>query len=117
MSKAYDRVEWSFLKQVMQRMEFPATFINWVMECVTTTSLSVLVNGRRTEVITPTRGLRQGDPLSPYLFILCSQVLSENLRLTQSLGNIKVGQGEDANPSHTYCLQTTASCSWKVKHP
>ena len=71
LQKAYDQVNWDFLKTVLTNFGFPNIFIKWVMECVTTTSLSVLVNGGKSNFFHPSRGLRQGDPLSPYLFILC----------------------------------------------
>ena len=72
-SKAYDRVEWPFLQGVMQRLGFPETQIERVMSCVTTTSFSVLVNGRPFGNVLPSRGIHQGDPLSPYLFLLCTE--------------------------------------------
>ena len=72
-SKAYDRVEWLFLQGVMQRLGFPETWIERVISCVTTTSFSILVNGKPFSNVLPSRGIRQGDPLSPYLFLLCTE--------------------------------------------
>lgn len=78
-SKAYDRVEWNFLEKVMSQLGFADRWINWIMKCVRTVSYEVLINGSPYGHIQPTRGLRQGDPLSPYLFLFCAEVLSQML--------------------------------------
>ncbi|XP_019169839.1 PREDICTED: uncharacterized protein LOC109165495 [Ipomoea nil] len=89
MTKAYDRMEWSFLRKMLVALGFDIRWVELVMCCVTTFSYSFLVNGARSERVTPTRSLRQGDPLSSYLFIICVEGLSLLLQQAHNRGSIR----------------------------
>ncbi|XP_074282749.1 uncharacterized protein LOC141607292 [Silene latifolia] len=88
MTKAYDRIEWGFLEGTLRAMGFNEGWSSRVMACVRPVSYAVTVNGSYTEIFKPHRGLRQGDPLSPYLFILCSEVFSGMIRREMEAGNL-----------------------------
>ena len=88
MHKAYDRVEWPFLKEIMLKLGFREVWVNFIMECVSTVEYRIRFNAEESESFKPTRGLRQGDPLSPYLFLLCTEGLTALLTHAEENGNI-----------------------------
>ncbi|KAM6569155.1 hypothetical protein CsatB_017140 [Cannabis sativa] len=81
MSKAYDRMEWSFLHSILLRMGFSTGWVSMIMKCLHTISYNIVHGGEVLGPIVPTRGIRQGDPISPYLFIICAEGLSALIRL------------------------------------
>ena len=87
-SKAYDRVDWNFLKGRMEQMGFDQKWIDWIMLCVTTVSYSFCFNGAQVGLVIPKRGLHQGDPLSPYLFLFCVEGLSRLISTAAENGTI-----------------------------
>ncbi|KAK2414453.1 hypothetical protein QL285_037042 [Trifolium repens] len=87
-SKAYDRVDWGFMRGMLERLGFSNRWIHWMMLCVSSVNYSVLVNFEKVGPIVPGRGLRQGDPLSPYLFILVTEGLTALIRNAVARGDI-----------------------------
>ncbi|KAK2383934.1 hypothetical protein QL285_071338 [Trifolium repens] len=87
-SKAYDRVDWGFMRGMLERLGFADRWIHWMMLCVSSVNYSILVNYEKVGPIVPGRGLRQGDPLSPYLFILVTEGLSTLIKKFVARGDI-----------------------------
>lgn len=89
MHKAYDHVEWVFLRAIMERLGFDRRWVEMIMECVSSVQYRFRFNSNETPIFTPTRGLRNGDPLSPYMFLLCAQGLSALIFHEEEHGNLK----------------------------
>lgn len=104
MSKAYDRVEWPFLECVLSRLGFEHTFIQLIMLCVRSVSYSVKLNGDLFGPIQPERGLRRGDPLSPYLFLFCTEAFSSLIVDAEARGVIRGVTTSPSLPSVSHLL-------------
>jgi hypothetical protein len=101
--KAYDSVDWGYLDDVMGKMAFPVLWRKWIKECVCTATASVLVNGSPTEEFPLERGLRQGDPLSPFLFLLAAEglnVLVEAVVAQHLFTGYRIGEQDPVAVSH-----------------
>lgn len=79
LEKAYDRISWAYLFDTLNAAKLPNTLVDVIMTCVSTSSMQVLWNGSLTETFQPSRGIRQGCPLSPYLFVLCMERLGHRI--------------------------------------
>ena len=102
--KAYDSINWQFLMRVMQKMGFRAKWRDWIWSCISTAKFSVLVNGEPAGFFSSSKGLRQGDPLSPYLFVMGMEVSSALIRRAVEGGcisecRIRRGKGQTVNIS------------------
>jgi hypothetical protein len=80
LTKAYERVDWRYLQMVLTKFGFHPIFVGWIMKCVTSVQYKIRVNGNLTSGFKPTRGIRQGDPLSPYLFLFVGEGLTKVLQ-------------------------------------
>jgi hypothetical protein len=104
LQKVYDRVNWNFLQAVLRNFGFNDIFVGWIMECVTSVSYALLINGGKTKSFIPSRGLRQGDPLSPYLFILSQDILSRIIENQFNGGGLSGVKASIGSPAITHVM-------------
>jgi len=96
MEKGYDRIEWDFLLNCLQQLGFHVMWIQWIKECISIVSYSIIINNEPSGFFKPTHGLRQGHPLLPYSFIICMDIPANRLH-AHSL-NAKNGIGVKIAP-------------------
>ena len=121
MSKAYDRLKWVFLEKLMEKLGFADRWISLISSCIQSVSFYVLVNGEPHSHFSPNRGLRQGDPLSPYLFLLYTEGLHLLIQQAEQVGSIqgvsicsvgpKVSHMFFANDNFLFYRATNQDCS------
>jgi hypothetical protein len=114
MMKAYDRVEWIFLERMMLKLGFAQVWVDMIMRCISSVRFSVKLNGGLSDSFNPSRGLRQGDPISPYLFLLCAEgfsALLKEARRENEIRGVRFGAGDPI--LLICCLRTTVLCSLK----
>lgn len=90
LAKAYDKLSWEYLQRILKAYGFDDRWTTWIMSVISTPSMSILLNGTPTETFKPSCGLRQGDPLSPFLFIIAADGLGKLIKERVSSGNLKV---------------------------
>lgn len=103
-SKAYDRVDWGFLEYMLRRLGFCDKWVRWMMMYVNSVSYNFVVNENLVGPIAPSRGLRQGDPLTPYLFIICTEGLSILFRQANRRGLLHGSRVCRSAPSVSHLL-------------
>ncbi|WMV25045.1 hypothetical protein MTR67_018430 [Solanum verrucosum] len=120
--KAYDHLNGNFLMKMMQRMGFGQRWLKWIRHCISSVKFSILINRNPCEFFPSNRGLRQGDPLSPFLFILAMEGLSNLFHTARANGWIrgfKVGENTRNNLEIThlqYADDTLVFCGAVKEH-
>ncbi|KAK4267368.1 hypothetical protein QN277_024155 [Acacia crassicarpa] len=89
LEKAYDRVNWDFLLSCLQELNIPCKLTEIIKHCISSSNMQLLWNGNKAESFHPTRGVRQGDPLSPYLFVICMEKLAHLIQEATHNGHWK----------------------------
>lgn len=102
LSKAYDKVSWSYLEAILEALGFAKRWIKWILALIKSTRFSILVNRAPTAQFAPTRGIRQGDPLSPFLFVILMEGLSQIIKSAKEYSLIQGLQPLASCPATTH---------------
>ncbi|XP_020262713.1 uncharacterized protein LOC109838703 [Asparagus officinalis] len=114
--KAFDTINWEFIKDMLKGLGFPDIMIGWIMECISTPKFSLSINGSLHGFFNGARGLRQGDPLSPYLFVLGMELNITHLFFADDL--LLFGKADMGSIARLYsCLQEFSSVSGLETNP
>jgi hypothetical protein len=109
LSKYFDRVSWQYLRSMLESFGFDKLWVNWVLKLTSSAFFSILVNGIPSQPFSSTRGIRQGDPLSPFLFVLMAEGLGRYIKATILEGSLKGLPLHNIHPapSHIVSLSMT----------
>ena len=102
--KAFDSIEWEFLLKILELLGFHPTWVQWIRQCITTSSFSILLDGAPYGKFSPSRGLRQGNPLSHFPFILGSEIMSKLIDKEENLGFLHTIKMAKACPPISHLL-------------
>ena len=118
MSKVYDQVEWVFLEKIMLKMGFSVRWVNLILTSIKSVTYSIMLNGQPHGLINPERGIRQGDPLSLYLFLLVTEGLHALFKKGEDDGlqGVSLFVLQDLR-FPTFYLQMIALCSVRQLYP
>lgn len=114
--KAYDHVNWECLLQVLSKCGFCEKWRQWISQCISTVLFSIMVNGSPTGFFNSSRGIKQGDPLSPLLFLLVMEILSKMLQRAMNMGlisgfRVRGTHGRVLDISHLFVDDTIVFCN------
>ena len=101
-AKAYDKLNWNYIRKVLIAFGFDHNWVRWISDLIISSSFSILVNGSPLETFTPSRHLRQGDPLSPFLFILMMEGLGRAIKDANDVGKVRGIQLSDNGQALTH---------------
>jgi hypothetical protein len=87
LEKAYDKINWHYMVKTLEAFGFAQNWINWIVNLVSMITYSLLINGAPTKPFCPSRGIKQGGPLSPFMFILMMEGLSKSIRSATATGS------------------------------
>lgn len=100
--KAFEKVNWNYLEATLKAFGFDNRWTNWILALIKSTNFSILVNGSPSATFSPSRGIRQGDPLSPFLFVILMEGLSRYIHKAKSEGRIKGLRPFPSTPATTH---------------
>jgi hypothetical protein len=89
LSKYFDRLSWQYMNSLLEAFGFDKTWIDWIMKLTSSAFFSILVNGVPSQPFSPTRGIRQGDPLSPFLFVIMAEGLGHYIKAYVENGSLQ----------------------------